>query len=149
LGHLLSASHAVETHSETAEDLRHLRGRGTSLGGLRPKCTVVDDDGRLQIGKFPSVTDDRAVTKGEILAPRLGAVAGIDVAQGRLVESEGQPVALIRRFDRPALFPDRLASRPEHNRVSCTASGGPMQVFEIVYLIRYGEIASQGRQTSF
>jgi serine/threonine-protein kinase HipA len=102
LGHLLSASHAVETHSETAEDLRYLRGRGTSLGGLRPKCTVVDDDGRLSIGKFPSVTDDRAVTKGEILALRLGAVAGIDVAQGRLVECEGHPVALIRRFDRPA-----------------------------------------------
>ncbi len=64
LGHLLSASHAVETHTETAEDLRYLRGRATSLGGLRPKCTVVDDDGRLSIGKFPSVGDDRAVTKG-------------------------------------------------------------------------------------
>ncbi len=100
LGHLLSASHAVETHTETAEDLRYLRGRGTSLGGLRPKCTVVDDDGRLSIGKFPSVADDRAVTKGEVLALRLAAAAGIDAAEGRLVESEGSPVALIRRFDR-------------------------------------------------
>src|SRR5271168_222348 len=100
LGHLLSASHAVETHTETAEDLRYLRGRGTSLGGLRPKCTVVDDDGRLSIGKFSSVADDRAVTKGEILALRLAVAAGIDAAEGRLVESEGSPVALIRRFDR-------------------------------------------------
>src|SRR5579863_1070243 len=101
LGHLLSASHAVETHTETAEDLRYLRGRGTSLGGLRPKCTVVDDEGRLSIGKFPSVADDRAVTKGEVLALRLAAAAGIDAAQGHMVESEGETVAVIRRFDRP------------------------------------------------
>ena len=101
LGMLLSASRAVETNSETAADLRFLRGRGTSLGGLRPKCTIVDADGRLSIGKFPSVADDRAVTKGEVLALRLATAAGIDAAQGRLVESEGESVAVIRRFDRP------------------------------------------------
>jgi len=101
LGMLLSASRAVETNSETAADLRFLRGRGTSLGGMRPKCTIVDADGRLSIGKFSSVADDRAVTKGEVLALRLAAAAGIDAAQGRLVESEGESVALIRRFDRP------------------------------------------------
>ena len=28
----------------------YLRGRGTSLGGVRPKCTVLDDDGILAIG---------------------------------------------------------------------------------------------------
>jgi serine/threonine-protein kinase HipA len=101
LGMLLSASRAVETNSETAADLRFLRGRGTSLGGLRPKCTIVDADGRLSIGKFPSVADDRAVTKGEVLALRLAATAGIDAAQGHLVESDGESVAVIRRFDRP------------------------------------------------
>ncbi len=102
LGALLSASRAVEANEETAADLAYLRGRGTSLGGLRPKCTVVDDDGTLSIGKFPSVADDRAVTKGEILALKLAGTAGIDAAVGRLVESEGQSIALIRRFDRPA-----------------------------------------------
>jgi serine/threonine-protein kinase HipA len=50
LGHLLDASRAVEANRETAEDLASLRGRATSLGGLRPKCTVVDDDGALSIG---------------------------------------------------------------------------------------------------
>jgi serine/threonine-protein kinase HipA len=101
LGMLLSASRAVETNSETAADLRFLRGRGTSLGGLRPKCTIVDADGWLSIGKFPSVADDRPVTKGEVLALRLAAAAGIDAAHGHLVESEGESVAVIRRFDRP------------------------------------------------
>ena len=55
LGHLLSASRAVEANKETAVDLAYLRGRGTSLGGIRPKCTVIDEDGSLSIGKFPSL----------------------------------------------------------------------------------------------
>ncbi|MCG5055953.1 MAG: type II toxin-antitoxin system HipA family toxin [Myxococcales bacterium] len=100
LGTLLASSRAVETQTETSADLAYLRGRGTSLGGLRPKCTVIDDDGGLAIGKFPSVSDERAVTKGEVLALRLAGLAGIDAAVARLVDSDGAPVALIRRFDR-------------------------------------------------
>ena len=102
LGHLLTATRAVETETETAADLAYLRGRGTSLGGMRPKCTVVDDDGRLAIGKFPSVNDERAVTKGEVLAMQLASASGLQVAEARLVDSDGLPVALIRRFDRTA-----------------------------------------------
>jgi serine/threonine-protein kinase HipA len=98
---LLSSTRAVENNTETAADLAYLRGRATSLGGLRPKCSVVDDDGRLSIGKFPSVADDRAVTKGEILALQLARAAGINAAEARLIESDGAPIALIRRFDRP------------------------------------------------
>ena len=100
LRHLLSASRAVEMSTETEADLSYLRGRGTSLGGLRPKCSVLDDDGHLAIGKFPSVADQRAVTKAEVLALRLAKMAGITVADARLIDSDGLPVALIRRFDR-------------------------------------------------
>ncbi len=100
LAQLLAATRAVETNTETEADLAYLRGRGTSLGGLRPKCSVIDEHGRLSIGKFPSVTDERAVTKGEVLALRLARKAGIDAAEARLIESDGSPVALIRRFDR-------------------------------------------------
>jgi serine/threonine-protein kinase HipA len=100
LGRLLAATRAVEIQNETAADLAYLRGRGTSLGGMRPKCTVVDDDGHLAIGKFPSVNDERPVTKGEVLAMTLARAAGIRAAEARLVESDGLPVALIRRFDR-------------------------------------------------
>jgi serine/threonine-protein kinase HipA len=97
---LLAATHAVERNDETAGDLRYLRGCGTSLGGLRPKCSVVDDEGALSIAKFPSVTDERAVTKAEVLALDLARVAGIDAAAARLVHVDDKPVALIRRFDR-------------------------------------------------
>lgn len=100
LKQLAAATRAVETATETAADLAYLRGRGTSLGGLRPKCSVLDADGSLAIGKFPSVQDTRAVTKGEVLAMRLARQAGINAAETRLVDSDGVPVALVRRFDR-------------------------------------------------
>ena len=100
LDSLLHATRAVETDTETAADLEYLRGRGTSLGGLRPKCTVIDQDGSLSIGKFPSIRDSYSVTKGEVLALRVAAAAGIQAAEARIVESDGSPVALIKRFDR-------------------------------------------------
>src|SRR5579863_3231036 len=100
LTEIIGAAHAVERGTETAKDLDYLRGRATSLGGMRPKCTVVDNDGHLAIGKFPSISDDRAVTKAEVLALKLAAAAGIEAAQGRIVYSNGMPIALIRRFDR-------------------------------------------------
>lgn len=102
LGKLYSASRAVETGKETAQDLRYLRGNGTSLGGMRPKATVIDQSGLLAIGKFPSINDDRSITRGEVLALRLAALAGIDVAHARIEPIEGVPVALIQRFDRTA-----------------------------------------------
>jgi serine/threonine-protein kinase HipA len=94
------ASRAVERGDETAEDLRYLQGRGTSLGGMRPKCTLIDEDGRLSIGKFPSVGDARSVTRGEVLALKLAALAGIDAAPARIVVLSEVPVAVIGRFDR-------------------------------------------------
>ena len=84
LGKIYRASLAVEQEKETAADLAYLRGKGTSLGGMRPKCTVIDHDGSLCLGKFPSIGDDRAVTKGEILALALADAAGINAAKGRV-----------------------------------------------------------------
>lgn len=97
---ILLASRAVEMSKETPEDLAYLQGKGTSLGGMRPKCTILDSDGALSLGKFPSVGDERAVTRGEVLALRLAKQAGIDSATARIVMVQDQPVAMIRRFDR-------------------------------------------------
>jgi serine/threonine-protein kinase HipA len=102
LAQIIGATRAVELNRETEADLKYLRGRGTSLGGLRPKCTILDEDGHLAIGKFPSVKDERSVTRGEVLALHLAAAAGITVAQSRVIMSEDVPVALVRRFDRAA-----------------------------------------------
>lgn len=100
LGDLLRATSAVDTDSETEADLAYLRRRGTSLGGQRPKCSILDDDGHLAIGKFPSKQDSRAVTKAEVLAMTLAKRAGITAADVRLIDSDGIPVVLVRRFDR-------------------------------------------------
>lgn len=97
---LLSASKAVEENKETARDLEYLRGHGTSLGGLRPKCSVLDGDGSLAIGKFPSVGDTRSIVHGEVLALNLASAAGVNAAKARVVDAEGKPVAIIKRFDR-------------------------------------------------
>jgi len=97
---MLAASRAVELSQETTEDLKYLQGKGTSLGGLRPKCTVLDKDGALAIGKFPSVKDERSVTQGEVLALHLANLAGINTAEARIEVVRGSPVAIVRRFDR-------------------------------------------------
>ncbi len=102
LGHIFRASQAVERENETAADLAYLQGKGTSLGGMRPKCSVIDHDSTLCLGKFPSIADERAVTKGEILALRLASGCGINAAQGRVEYVDDTPIALIRRFDREA-----------------------------------------------
>ena len=104
---ILLASRALEDNKETAEDLTYLQGKATSLGGMRPKCTILDSDGALSLGKFPSVSDERSVTRGEVLALKLAQLGGIDSAKARIVMVQDQPVAMIRRFDRT----------PEQNRI--------------------------------
>ena len=97
---MLASSRAVELGKESAQDLAYLRGKATSLGGMRPKCSILDEKGHLALGKFPSVQDDRNVTRAEVLALKLARLAGIDAAQAHVVDVHGTPVAVIRRFDR-------------------------------------------------
>ena len=100
LSRIYASALRVEQGSEDALDLQYLQGKATSLGGLRPKCTVRDVDGHLAIGKFPSITDNRSITRGEVLALRLARLAGIDAAEARIEVVDGTPIAVIRRFDR-------------------------------------------------
>lgn len=100
LERIADATRALEAGTDTTADLRYLQGKGTSLGGMRPKCTVLDEHGRLAIGKFPSIGDTISVTRAEVLALRLARAAGIDAAGARCVKVGGTPVALIERFDR-------------------------------------------------
>ena len=97
---LVNAADAVQTNSETAEDLKLLLNEGSPLGGARPKSAVKDSDGTLAIAKFPKQDDDRSISHGEVLAMILARNAGISVADARLVDVAGRSVALIKRFDR-------------------------------------------------
>lgn len=97
---LLASSRAVELNKDTRQDLEYLRGRGSDLDGMRPKCTVIDTDGTLCLAKFPSVGDTRPVTHAEMLAIEVAKASGIRVQDARLIDSDGVPVVLIKRFDR-------------------------------------------------
>jgi serine/threonine-protein kinase HipA len=100
LGKIAAASRKVEEGTETAADLAYLQGKATSLGGLRPKCTVLEEDGALAIGKLASIKDERSIVRGEVLALRLVAHAGGHAALARVVTIEGADIAIVRRFDR-------------------------------------------------
>jgi serine/threonine-protein kinase HipA len=102
LERIYAATRALEQGTETDADLVFLQGKATSLGGLRPKCTLLDADGTLALGKFPSITDTRSIVRGEVLALKLARLAKLDVADARIEMLERTPVALIRRFDRSA-----------------------------------------------
>lgn len=52
------------------------------------------------IAKFSASGDHYSMVKGEFLAMRLAAAAGLNVAQVRLERSAGKDVLLVRRFDR-------------------------------------------------
>jgi serine/threonine-protein kinase HipA len=100
LERIYASTRAFEQGRETEADLAFLQGKATSLGGLRPKCTVLDTDGTLALGKFPSITDTRSIVRGEVLALKLARLVKLDAAEARIEMIEGTPVALIRRFDR-------------------------------------------------
>lgn len=97
---LVDAANAVQSNTETAEDLKLLLNEGSPLGGARPKSAVADNDGTLAIAKFPKPDDDRSIPHGEVLAMALAKKAGINAAAARIVDVTGRPVALITRFDR-------------------------------------------------
>ncbi len=97
---LVNAADAVQTNTETAQDLKLLLNEGSPLGGARPKSAVVDEDGSLAIAKFPKLDDDRSIPHGEVLALVLARKAGLKVPDARLLAVADRPVALIKRFDR-------------------------------------------------
>jgi len=84
----------------TDEDLRLLLAPGSSLGGARPKASVVDKDGQLAIAKFPQHGDVLPVTLWEAVALKLAKQAGIPTPDWRLEKIAGRDVLILRRFDR-------------------------------------------------
>ena len=97
---LLSAAEKVLTDTESDEDLRLLLAPGSSLGGARPKASVLDSHGRLSLAKFPSPTDEWAAVLWEALALTLAGEAGIQVPLWTVESAARKPVLLLGRFDR-------------------------------------------------
>jgi serine/threonine-protein kinase HipA len=100
LDQLGKAIASVESDEPDVVALRRLRQVGTTLGGARPKCSVIDSDGSLAIAKFTSRLDTYSVERAEVLTLRLARLCGIDAPDARIELSDGLPVAIIKRFDR-------------------------------------------------
>jgi len=100
LPELLSAAEHVMEDRDTEEDLRLLFAPGSSLGGARPKASVIDKNGHLAIAKFPRRDDEINTVMWEAVALSLAAKAGIAVPDSRVETVAKKPVILLRRFDR-------------------------------------------------
>ena len=97
---LLAAAEHVMEDKDTEEDLRLLFAPGSSLGGARPKASVIEKDGQLAIAKFPRKDDEINTVVWEAVALALAKKAGIEVPAGRVETVANKPVLLLRRFDR-------------------------------------------------
>lgn len=81
--------------------LQMLIAPGTSLGGARPKCSVIDPEGQLWIAKFPSRADEYDVGAWEGLVHELAQDAGLHVGKARVEPfSKAGTTFLTQRFDR-------------------------------------------------
>ncbi|MBC8406043.1 MAG: HipA domain-containing protein [Planctomycetes bacterium] len=93
----------AEDNPEYGQWLRVLLAPGGSLGGARPKASVVDEDGQLWIAKFPSLRDEEDVGAWEGVVHQLARRAGIEVADAHVRKfASRHHTFLAKRFDRTA-----------------------------------------------
>jgi serine/threonine-protein kinase HipA len=86
---------------EYAKWLSILIDPGSSLGGARPKASVIDEKGHLWIAKFPSSMDEKNAGAWEMVLHHLANACGITVSEARLNKfSDKHHTFLSKRFDR-------------------------------------------------
>jgi serine/threonine-protein kinase HipA len=91
----------IEDDPKFAEYLKLLFAPGSSLGGARPKASVLDPDGDLWIAKFPSKEDSKDVGGWEAVVYELAVKCGVNVPLAK-AERFGNKhhTFLVKRFDR-------------------------------------------------
>jgi serine/threonine-protein kinase HipA len=91
----------AEENPQFSSWLRLLVAPGSSLGGARPKASVVDTKENLWIAKFPSQNDEKDVGAWEAVMHALAVKCGILVPETRLEKfDKKQHTFLSKRFDR-------------------------------------------------
>lgn len=145
LGRLMQVTERIQRDEDTDEDLQLIFAPGSSLGGARPKASVIDVHGRLAIAKFPKETDEYSVERWEHVALTLAGRAGIRVPEHSLHPVAGKHVLLSWRFDRdgatriPFLSALSMLSMRDGERASYP------ELFEA--LLRHGAAATEdGRE---
>lgn len=100
---LETASLAFETdeNGDNEKWLKQLIAPGSSLGGARPKASVLAPDNSLWIAKFPSKSDD--INKGawEMVVHDLAIMCDLNVPEAKIEDfSKNGSTFLVKRFDR-------------------------------------------------
>lgn len=139
-----ASRHFESDESGLAEKwLNQLIKPGSSLGGARPKATVIDTKDQLWIAKFPSKNDENDVGAWEMVAHDLAALCGLNVPEAKLEKfSSLGSTFLVKRFD-------RIRDRRIHFASAMTLLGktdGASAVDGISYLDIAGIIRSCGAQ---
>jgi serine/threonine-protein kinase HipA len=111
LRELEAASLQLERSDLKAEDtirwINLLIAPGASLGGARPKASVLDEKNELWIAKFPSINDKTDVGAWEMVACKLAEKVGIRMSEARVKKLNSPHHSfLAKRFDRQGI--DRL-----------------------------------------
>lgn len=100
---LEAASLAFEKKEDGMEEkwLKQLLAPGSSLGGARPKATVLAPDGSLWIAKFPSKNDETNIAAWEMVVHDLAESCKLNVPEAKLETfSKLGSTFLSKRFDR-------------------------------------------------
>lgn len=96
---LMAAADRVQNGIPLTPELAAALLHGSAIGGARPKAMILDH-GTKYVAKFSVASDVLDFVKGEYVAMRLAALAGLDVAPVRLLKSADRDVLLVQRFDR-------------------------------------------------
>lgn len=100
LAELQEASATLQAGGKLPAPLEDVLIRGTSIGGARPKATLLDD-GVAYIAKFSSSSDSVfSVVNAEGVAMELARRAGIRTSMTEVLTVDSKDVLLVRRFDR-------------------------------------------------
>ncbi len=103
---LVAASQEIEKSEESnilpdKKWIAQLVQPGSSLGGARPKASVIDTDKTLYVAKFPSRKDDYDVGLWEHLCHLLAVKARVNAASTKVLQTNDKYHTLLsRRFDR-------------------------------------------------
>lgn len=106
LAELIGAVESLEAGRSLPPALSEALTRGTSIGGARPKVTLLVQ-GRHLIVKLPSTGDYYPVVKAEAAGMILARRVGLDVAACEVIRCAGRDVLLVERFDRTAVLGQR------------------------------------------
>lgn len=112
---------------------------GASLGGARPKASVMDAHGGLWIAKFPSVGDGFDVGGWEMVVNDLGKKAGLNIADGDAKKFNSKNHSFLsKRFDRTK-GKERIHFASAMTLLGCTDGEPGVSYLDLVaFIIQHG-----------